>query len=105
MELAASSILEQSWKPIELIIVDDCSTDDTWSIAKRVAHLDPRVRVRRNSVNVGPYVCKNLALSMVKGAYITCHDADDWAHPQRLEKQLDAMRANGSRARRVSPDG
>ena len=98
LELAAGSILKQSWTELELIIADDCSTDATYEIAQRIAHLDPRAKVFRNSVNVGPYVSKNLALSMAGGAYITCHDADDWAHPQRLENQIEAMKRNGARA-------
>jgi hypothetical protein len=98
LELAAASILKQSWPELELIIVDDCSSDATWEIARRLADLDSRVRTRRNSVNVGPYVSKNLALSMARGDYITCHDADDWAHPQRIEKQIEAIAASGGRA-------
>lgn len=98
LEFAATSILRQSWQALELIIIDDCSTDATWQIARRLEHLDSRVRAYRNDANVGPYVSKNLALSLANGAYITCHDADDWAHPQRIEKQLAAMCADGGRA-------
>jgi glycosyltransferase involved in cell wall biosynthesis len=96
--LAATSILKQSWSELELIIVDDCSSDATWDIARRLADADSRVRVRRNDVNVGPYVSKNLALAIASGDYITCHDADDWAHPQRIEKQVEAIVASGGRA-------
>jgi len=99
LELAASSILKQSWRELELIIVDDCSVDATPEVAHRIARSDPRARVHRNAVNVGPYVSKNIALSMANGAYITCHDADDWAHPQRIEKQVEAIVASGGRAR------
>jgi glycosyltransferase involved in cell wall biosynthesis len=99
LELAAGSILKQSWTEIELIIVDDFSADGTWGIAQRIQDLDARVRLLRNDVNVGPYVSKNLAMSMARGAYITCHDADDWAHPQRLEGQIEAMKSNGAAAR------
>ena len=98
LALAAGSILKQSWTELELIIVDDCSSDATCEIAQRIARLDPRAKVVRNKVNVGPYVSKNVALSMARGAYITCHDADDWAHPQRLENQIEAMKSNGARA-------
>jgi hypothetical protein len=97
LHFAATSILCQSWRPLELIIVDDCSTDGTWPIMQRLAQLDDRVRLRRNRVNVGPYVSKNLALSIAQGEYITCHDADDWAHPERIEKQVEAMTSDGNR--------
>src|SRR5690606_13076944 len=85
LKTAASSILQQTWRSLELIIVDDASTDATWRIAQDIAAADSRVTVRRNTTSVGPYVCKNLMLNLVQGEYITCHDADDWAHPQRLE--------------------
>jgi glycosyltransferase involved in cell wall biosynthesis len=84
---SAQSILNQTWRNLELIIVDDASTDGTWSVIKEIANLDYRVKIFRNKVNVGPYVSKNIALTRSKGIWITGHDADDWAHPQRLEKQ------------------
>ena len=98
LALAAGSILKQSWAELELIIVDDSSTDTTYEIAQRIARLDPRAKAFRNSVNVGPYVSKNVALSIARGNYITCHDADDWAHPQRLENQVEALKGNSARA-------
>jgi hypothetical protein len=88
VERAAQSVLDQTWRNLELLIVDDCSTDATWSVLKQIAARDGRVRIRRNTVNVGPYVSKNLALTEAKGDWITGHDADDWAHPQRLELQM-----------------
>ncbi len=73
---------------------------------------DARVRIQRNKVNVGPYVSKNVALSDAKGDYITGHDADDWAHPQRLEHHLrevlpneSAMRASLTHMVRIDPTG
>jgi len=92
--MAARSILAQSWQNFELLIVDDCSEDSTWTKLQEIAARDKRVRIMRNKVNVGPYVSKNIALQEAKGEWITGHDADDWAHPQRLEKHF----ANGSGA-------
>lgn len=85
---AARSILEQSWRNLELIIVDDCSTDNTWEIVRMLAESDPRVKALRNVVNVGPYVSKNLALRVARGRYITGQDADDWSHPHRLQNDM-----------------
>lgn len=87
---AARSILDQSWRNLELLIVDDFSTDGTWAELQRLAAEDKRVRIFRNAVNVGPYVSKNIALELAQGAWITGHDADDWAHPQRLEQHMRA---------------
>ena len=98
---AAESILSQTWSNLELIIVDDCSTDSTWEIIQSLAVVDPRVKPVRNVVNVGPYVCKNLALRLVKGKYLTGHDADDWAHPERLENDIAVILESGGRVRAV----
>jgi glycosyltransferase involved in cell wall biosynthesis len=85
---AAQSILHQTWRNLELLIVDDASADGTWSILQDISDSDARVKIFRNKVNVGPYVSKNIALTQAKGEWITGHDADDWAHPQRLEQHL-----------------
>jgi FkbM family methyltransferase len=99
LELAASSILNQTWRQLELIIVDDDSQDETWAIAQRLAASDRRLTVLRNAANVGPYVSKNIALRVARGEYITGHDADDWAHPERIESHVSAVRAGGPSVR------
>lgn len=86
--MAAQSILQQTWRNLELLIVDDGSTDETWSRLEVLAGNDSRVKILRNRINVGPYVSKNIAVTQANGSYITCHDADDWAHPQRIERQV-----------------
>lgn len=113
---AARSILRQTWRRLELIIVDDASTDGTAAAMQELAAADARVRIVRNPINSGPYVAKNIALRHTRGAWITGHDADDWAHPQRIERHMDAVLGHG-RARgetlhaslthmiRLKPDG
>ncbi len=95
---AAHSILNQSWTNVELIIVDDCSSDQTHAVALQLAQADSRVRVLRNEVNAGPYVSKNRALQIATGEYITGHDADDWALPDRLETQFKSVQELGGDA-------
>jgi glycosyltransferase involved in cell wall biosynthesis len=90
---AASSILNQTWQNIELIIIDDASSDNTWEMITSLAAKDDRVKALRNSINVGPYISKNLALDHVTGTYLTGQDGDDWSHPQRIERHLAAMTA------------
>ncbi|QTN45225.1 glycosyltransferase [Ectopseudomonas mendocina] len=109
---AAQSILSQTWRNLQLIIVDDCSSDATWEIAQQIAAQDHRVLALRNAVNVGPYVSKNLALRLAKGDYITGQDADDWSHPQRLERDFSLiLSSNGqvlatlSEMIRMNPNG
>lgn len=91
LRLAAESILEQTWKNIELILIDDVSTDNSLNIAYALAEADPRVKVLPLKVNGGPYRAKNAALSVAEGAYITVHDADDWAMPTRIADQLNPL--------------
>ena len=91
---AIASMLEQTHENLELLIIDDCSTDDTceWLIAH--ARKDPRVQVLKTERNSGPYVAKNIGLRECRGDYITFMDSDDWAHPQRLERQLARLERN-----------
>ncbi len=91
---SVDSILNQTWENIELIIIDDCSSDNTWSLLEKLSKKDNRITLLKNIVNVGPYVSKNYALDISNGDYVTGHDADDWAHPQRIEKQIASMLKN-----------
>lgn len=83
-----NSLLLQGWRALEVIVVDDASTDRTGAILADISARDARVKVLRNPVNVGPYVGRNLALSVAKGDYICCHDADEWAHPDRIATHM-----------------
>jgi glycosyltransferase involved in cell wall biosynthesis len=85
---AALSIIQQTWTSIELIIVDDASTDGTWQVLLEIAAEYKNVKLMRNVANVGPYVSKNMALLKARGKYVTGQDSDDWAHPQRIELQM-----------------
>ncbi len=95
VSFAAHSILGQTWRPLELIIVDDASTDGTWAALRAIAAQDSRVKLLRNPVNVGPYVSKNRALALATGRFVTGHDADDWAHPERIARHLAAVLPTG----------
>ena len=88
---AAQSILEQTWQNIELILVDDCSQDNSLQIAHDLQSRDARVKVLPLNTNGGPYVAKNVGLTVAKGQYLTVHDADDWAFPTRIEQQLQPL--------------
>lgn len=86
---AARSMIEQSWQDWELLIVDDASPDPrAAAILDEADGLDPRIRVIRKAVNGGTYRCRNTALRLSRGDFVTCLDSDDWAHPQRLELGL-----------------
>lgn len=106
---ALDSLLNQTWKNLEILVVDDQSSDGTYEVAKAYASQDSRVRVLQNQVNAGPYVARNLALDYARGLFVTVHDADDWSHPRKIERQarnlLDnpELIANTSQMARMNP--
>jgi len=81
---AVSSALGQTLSDIEVIIVDDASTDGTLKIARSFAKADPRVRVLENSSRLGPGGGRNKALDHARGRWIALLDADDRFAPDRL---------------------
>lgn len=82
---AIDSILEQTFKDFEFIIIDDASTDGTPEIIR--SYTDSRIRVIRNQSQKGNYPCRNKGLELAVGKYIGIMDADDIAYPQRFEIQ------------------
>lgn len=89
------SVLSQSYKNLELIIVDDCSTDDTQNIVNTIANKDPRVRVHRKKRNSGgPAKPRNIGLEMANGDYVAFIDADDLWHTEKLLTQIKQMTDN-----------
>jgi glycosyltransferase involved in cell wall biosynthesis len=89
---ALKSLQEQTWKNLEIIVLDDCSpTLNTMRVAERFAARDSRIKVVRVAENGGAYVARNHGLDMATGDYITLHDADDWSHPRKIEKQVHFM--------------
>lgn len=91
IEYAIKSILNQTHANLELIVIDDVSTDDTVLIVERLACIDSRIKLLINDVNMGPYRSRNVALDAASGAFIAIHDADDAALPDRFEHQLAAF--------------
>lgn len=94
IDVAVRSILAQSWKNLELIIVNDASTDQTGALIDSYRQQDSRVRVIHNPVNVGTYSSRNIALNYCEGVFITTHDSDDWAHPDRIRLQAEHLLSN-----------
>lgn len=90
------SILNQTYTHLELLIVDDCSSDkNTIDILNSYAQKDNRVRVVFLQANGGPGVARNVAIEQAQGQYIAFCDSDDRWMPNKLEVQLDAMRKGG----------
>ncbi|HTM19346.1 MAG TPA: glycosyltransferase family 2 protein, partial [Kofleriaceae bacterium] len=91
---AVDSILAQSYRNLELIVVDDASTDGTFQVLLDYAARDGRVRPLRSSRNHGTYWCKNLAITRARGELLTFQDSDDVSDPERLATQVGALRRN-----------
>ena len=85
---AIQSVLSQTYKHFELIVVDDGSTDSSLEILSEIAKHDERVRVLTSSENCGIVSALNRALSVAKGTFIMRMDSDDICVPQRLEWQV-----------------
>lgn len=88
LAVAIESVLNQTWSNLELIIVDDGSSDGTWTIMQSYAARDPRVVVLRHEQNRGAYAARNTALRRSTGDFVTVNDADDWSHPERIALQV-----------------
>lgn len=88
LEDAIKSILKQTYKDWELIICDDCSTDDSYKIMLRYEKEDPRIRLIQNECNCGLATSLNHCLTKVRGEYIARMDCDDLSEPERLERQV-----------------
>src|SRR5699024_8493582 len=88
IRIAIESILSQSWQNIELLVVDDCSPDDTVETIKEYAKKDARVKLLSTPKNSGPYTARNIAMKEATGEFITINDADDWSHEQKIEIQV-----------------
>ena len=106
---AVDSILNQTFRDFEFVIIDDGSTDNTATIL--ASYADPRLRIIRNESNVGITASLNLGLELAGGEYIARMDHDDISEPQRLEKQVAYMDENpnvvasGTWARDIDAEG
>ena len=85
---AIKSILSQSFRDFEFLILDDASTDRSLEIIKNFEELDPRIKVFQNEKNLGVVESRNKLINLSKGKYIAWIDSDDIAINNRLETQI-----------------
>ena len=95
LEETIKSIQAQTYTNWELLFQDDCSTDDTRERVAKLAGEDPRIKYECNPQNSGAAVTRNNALKRAQGKWIAFLDSDDLWHPEKLEKQINFMVANG----------
>lgn len=87
------TVLNQTYTNWELIIVDDCSLDNTDLILKEIE--DERIRIFKNKKNSGAAISRNKGLREARGQWIAFLDSDDLWHPKKLEKQIAFMKSHG----------
>ena len=104
------SVLTQSHREVELVVVDDGSTDRGADLVANYARDDARVRLVRAGRNRGVAAARNHAIELARGRYVTFLDSDDWWHPDKLRRQLEVLDAHEaaiaySSYQRVAEDG
>ncbi|SFM27296.1 Glycosyl transferases group 1 [Gracilibacillus orientalis] len=110
VQTALDSIINQTWSKLEVLVVDDCSTDNTVQVVEQYVQKDQRIKLLKNSENAGAYIARNRALQQATGEFVTVHDADDWSHPEKMEIQVkhllenEHVIANTSQQARVTED-
>lgn len=87
------SVLNQTYTNWELIIIDDCSSDDTDQIVESIN--DERIKYLKNEKNCGAALTRNRGLREARGEWIAFLDSDDLWMPEKLEHQIDFMKKNG----------
>lgn len=94
LEETILSVINQTYPHWELILVDDCSTDASFEIAKAYSEKDSRIKSFKLTSNQGAGVSRNFGIKEASGSYIGFLDADDLWTPEKLQKQLDFMTKN-----------
>lgn len=89
--VAIESVLASTFRDFELIIVDDNSSDNTVSVIQQYLHLDGRIRLFVNKINLGDYPNRNYAASLARGKYLKYVDSDDYIYPNGLEIMVAGM--------------
>lgn len=91
---SVDSILNQTFSDFEFVIIDDCSTDESYNILKSYAEKNQRIKLYKNDINYKQAYTRNIGIKNSRGKYIIFMDADDIALPERLLKQFEFMESN-----------
>lgn len=94
IEATINSVQNQTYKNWEMIIVDDCSKDNSYGLVKKIAKNESRIKLVKNKENCGVTKTRNKGIKIAEGKYIAFLDADDLWHPKKLEKQISFMKKN-----------
>ncbi len=94
IKIAIDSIQGQTYKNLEIIVIDDKSTDNTSSIVSTIAKKDERIKLIKNETNIGIGGNRNKGIEKSNGDYICWQDADDISLPDRIQKQVDYLESH-----------
>ncbi|QSX09600.1 glycosyltransferase family 2 protein [Alkalibacter rhizosphaerae] len=97
IERTLRSILNQTFKDIEVIVIDDASTDQSWNKIQEVARQDPRIRTYRNKTNAGVAETRNRGICLAEGKYVALLDSDDVWVKDKLQRQMAQIKETGCR--------
>lgn len=89
------SVQAQTFGSWEICVTDDCSTDSSCDIVAAIAEKDPRIKLFKQSANLGAASARNISLENSKGRFIAFLDADDLWAPEKLERQIAFMEQGG----------
>lgn len=92
LEEAVNSVLVQTMQDWELLIIDDCSGDNTYSCMQKLAKKDSRIRIFQNTQNSGAAATRNYGIHQAKGQWIAFLDSDDLWRKEKLEKQMAVLK-------------
>jgi len=91
LAIQLESLLAQTYKNLEIICVDDASSDATWSILKEFAHKDPRIQIIQNETNLGYRKSFEKGINLAKGELIALSDQDDNWVPSKISRLVDSI--------------
>lgn len=91
LQSSVQSVISQSYPNWELIIINDCSTDESEAIIQSLAKKDYRIKSLKLNVNSGVAKARNVGIALAKGRFLAFLDSDDLWHPEKLTKQVNFM--------------
>ncbi|MDO4490585.1 MAG: glycosyltransferase family A protein [Lachnospiraceae bacterium] len=94
IEKAIRSVCSQTYSNLELIVINDCSSDGTAELLSTMAQQDSRIHFHTNEHNLGAAGSRNRGIGLCQGAYTAFIDSDDFWYPEKLERQLTCMEKN-----------
>ena len=92
IERTLDSVLAQTYQEVEIILVDDRSTDNSAQVISKYVSEYPQIKYHLQEKNMGAAVARNTALEMAQGRYVAFLDGDDEWYPQKLEEQLKLLK-------------